>query len=239
MRGVVTSRQAAERLGVHLSRVHALIGSGALAATNVGGRWLIDADSLDSHAGLIAAGATGRPFTPRIAWAAAALCDGLDEELSSAERYRLRKRLTRAAHSRADTCALVRRWLSRRAQSVHRYRVGERDLARLLAADGVLATGISSALHYDLGLATGGSVDAYVTAGNHDKLVEEFCLIASERGNCTLRVSDFAPFHDSTAPRLIAGADLAEDTDARTRAAGCALIGAALSTMRPASRGTV
>ncbi|PQM44780.1 helix-turn-helix domain-containing protein [Mycobacterium talmoniae] len=229
---VVTAQQAAQRLGVHPSRVRALIAAGTLTATRAGSQWLVDADSLDRHADLVAAGATGRSFAPRIAWAAAALCDGLDDGLTSAERYRLRNRLAHAAIRDAHTCALVQRWLSRRAQSIHRYRVGERDLAQLLSTDNLLATGISTTTTYSIGLSTGGAADAYVSDQTRRELVEEFFLIESARGNLTLRVADAAPFGATTAPRLIAGADLAEDTDARTRAAGCELIAEALRAVR-------
>ena len=190
------------------------------------------ADSLDRHADLVAAGATGRPFVPRIAWAAAALCDGLDDGLTAADRYRLRSRLKHSVDRDADTCALVQRWMSRRADSVHRYRVGEGDLAQLLAVDGVLATGISAAAEYGLGLGTGGAADANVNGEVRLELVEKFFLIDSGRGNLTLRVTDHAPFGNAVAPRLTAGADLADDADARTRAAGCAVIEDALDAVR-------
>ena len=75
------------------------------------------------------------------------------------------------------------------------------------------------------------------------RLVADFFLIDSPQGNLTLRVLDLdalaatqivergahgATFTVRTTPRLIAGVDLADDTDARTRSAGCALINDAL-----------
>ncbi|WP_156720951.1 excisionase family DNA-binding protein [Mycobacterium sp. Root135] len=225
---VITTREAAQRLGVHASRVRALIAAGNLAATRAGNQWLVDADSLDRQADLVAAGATGRPFAPRIAWAAAALCDDLADGISSAERHRLRNRLVHATASTVDTCALVRRWLSRRAQSLHRYRIGERDLVELLEARGVTPTGISAADTYNLGLATGGAADAYVSEHTRRELEKTYVLIDSVRGNLTLRVTDAAIADLTKAPRLIAGVDLADDTDARTHAAGCRLISEAL-----------
>ena len=232
MADVTTTQLAANRLGVHPSRVRALIAAGTLTATRVGIQWLVNVDSLDRHADLVAAGATGRAFAPRTAWAAAALCDGLDDGLTPAERYRLRSRLTHAAIADNETCALVRRWLSRRAKSVHRYRVGERDLRTLLNASGVMATGISTAATYDLGLATGGAADAYVSERTRNALVKTHFLIESEQGNLTLRVTDTKTLNGAVAPRLIAGVDLADDTDVRTRAAGCRLITDALRAVR-------
>lgn len=229
---VVTTGQAAQLLGVHPSRVRALVASGALTATRSGTRWLIDADSLDRHADLVTAGATGRPFASHTAWAAAALCDGMDDQLRADDRYRLRNRLVHAGGAGANTCAQMQRWLSRRATSVHRYRIADRDLKALLVTDGVMATGISAADTYRLGLATGGSADAYVSDDTRRAVVDEFVLIDSERGNLTLRVTDADIHQAAVAPRLIAGVDLAEGTDARTHAAGCALIDQALSKLR-------
>jgi excisionase family DNA binding protein len=248
MSDVLTTAQVARRLGVHASRVRALIAAGRLTATRAGNQWLVDADSVDRHAGLVGAGATGRPFTARTAWAAAAMCDGLDGGLVASERYRLRNRLAHALNTPA-VCETVQRWLSLRAQAVHRYRIGARDIDDLLASGDVLPTGISAADGYGLGLASGGAAAAYVSAGTARRLVADFFLIGSPQGNLTLRVIDLdvlaatqivedgahgATFAVRTAPRLVAGADLADDTDARTRSAGCALINDALHTMKRA-----
>lgn len=237
----VTTTQAAQRLGVTTARARALIASGALAATRVGHQWLIDRDSLDRQRDLVAAGATGRSFAPRIGWAAAALCDGSPDGLAPDERYRLRYRLVGLEPASASACAQVQRWLSRRAQSVHRYRVGERDIETLLRTDGVMATGISAVATYGLGLGVGGSADAYVTDRTCRQLVRDFVLIDSARGNLTLRVIDTEALNHQildteVAPRLIVGVDLAEDTDARSRAAGCGLITEALRGVRPARK---
>lgn len=236
MSGVVTTQQAAQRLQVHPSRVRALIGAGALTATRAGDRWLIDADSLDRHADRIAAGATGRSFAPRTAWAAAALCDGLADRLNPTERYRLRSRLVHAGDTAGDTAAVVSRWLSRRARSMHHYRASDRDVADVLGSDGVMPTGISTAEVYGLGLGGGSAADAYVDEATRRRLEEQFVLIDSERGNLILRVLDSAVVvpRAPVAPRLIAGVDLAEDTDARTRASGAQLIDDALRALHAA-----
>lgn len=226
----VTTAQAAQRLGVNTSRVRTLIANGTLSATHTGSQWLIDPDSLDRHADLISAGATGRPFASRTAWAAAALCDGLPDGLKAQHRHRLYTRLIKANTNASDICALVRRWLSRRAQAVRRYRISEAALTELKVTPGVLLTGVSAADTYGLGLGTGGAADAYLNDQTHNELVENLFLIPSTQGNLTLRVTDTDQLTSDTAaaPRLIAGADLADDTDARTRAAGCSLINDAL-----------
>lgn len=45
---LITTRQAAERLGISPRRIRQLIKSGQLSATKAGRDWLIDSDSLDS-----------------------------------------------------------------------------------------------------------------------------------------------------------------------------------------------
>ncbi|AXO23670.1 DNA-binding protein [Mycobacterium avium] len=238
---MVTAAQAAERLGVNPSRVRALIAAGALTATRAGRQWLVDVHSIDRQYELTVAGATGRPFAPRIAWAAAALCDSQRDGLGPNERARLRRRLAGVDIKSSNTCAQVQRWLARRALSVCRYRIGERDITELLGANGVLATGISTVEAYDLGLGTGGFADAYVDERVHRKLVKDFILIDSARGNLTLRTTDSrlsdGVLESKVAPRLIAGVDLAEDTDARTRAAGCTLVSHALRAVHAPRRG--
>ena len=228
----VTTREAAQRLNVHRSRVRALIASGALRARRVGSQWLIDADSLDRQAALVGGNATGRSMSTRIAWATAALVDGLDDNLVATERYRLRRRLA----DTQPTVEMVQRWLSRRADDATRYRIGERDIDAVLCEDGVVSTGVSASDAYGLGLGTGGSGDAYVTGEVQDRLVRGYALIPSSRGNLTLRVMNSAWHLDSAttadgrrvAPRLIVGADLADDTDVRTQTAGRQLILSAL-----------
>lgn len=228
----LTTHEAAGRLNVHPSRVRALIQAGALRARRVGSQWLIDAESLDRQASLIAGRATGRSMSQRIAWATAAVVDGMADGLVASERYRLRRRL-------ADTDLSVetaQRWLSRRADVIARYRVGERDIADVVGHDDVVATGVSAAADYGLGLGTGGSGDAYVISRVRDRLVRDYSLIPSAKGNFTLRVVDqgwhllTAAARESrlVAPRLIVGVDLVEDADERTRSAGRRLISAAL-----------
>jgi excisionase family DNA binding protein len=45
---IIGTTEAAKRLGVNASRVRALIDSGRLKATKVGGAWLIDPKDLDA-----------------------------------------------------------------------------------------------------------------------------------------------------------------------------------------------
>lgn len=220
----LTTREAAERLGVNQSRVRALVAAGTLDARRVGTQWHIDAASVDRQAAFGRAAVVSRPMTARVAWAAAALADGQDVGwLAASERSRLRKRLAGAGR-----VELLQRWLTTRSTETLRFRVTEADLAALLDADGVVRTGVSAVNAYGLGLGTGGSGDAYVTREIADRLVRDYFLIEGRSGNLTLRIVDH-DFHlqtarvingDRAAPRLIVGVDLADGLDTRTRSVG-------------------
>lgn len=232
----LTTREAATRLGVSQARVRALINSGGLTARRVGTLWLIDAASVEHQRGLTTARANSRAMSPRIAWAAADLADGGTAAwLSATERSRLRRRL-----SSTTEVDVVRRWMIRRATSIHHYKVGPQDLTALLGDSRVVRTGISAVESYRLGLGTGGDADVYVRSENLVQLVRGYVLLPSSRGNLTVRVDD-GDLHPPAArmidshlvvPRLIAGADLADDTDARTRSAGRRLLAQVLQERR-------
>lgn len=223
----MTVREAAERLAVNESRVRALVSKGSLTGRRVGNQWLIDAADLDRRADLVRAGATSRSMSLRTAWAAAALADGNQTNwLASSERARLLARLARATKHQT-----FQRWLASRATRVQHYRCAVQDLDELLAQDGVVATGVSAATAYRLGLSTAGSADAYVDQAVADQLVDEFFLISAGktgRSNLTLRIVD-GDWHlraattvgnRRVAPRLIAAIDLLGSHDARSASAG-------------------
>ncbi|OLT50286.1 hypothetical protein BJF89_10250 [Corynebacterium sp. CNJ-954] len=229
----LTTHEAAARLDVSQARVRALINSGELTARHVSTFWLIDAASVEHQRGLTSAGANSRAMSPRAAWAAADLADGGPGAwLSATERSRLRRRL-----SSATEVDVVRRWMSRRASSIHHYKVGPQDLTALLTDSRVVRTGISAVESYHLGLGTGGDADVYVRSENLVQLVRGYVLLPSSRGNLTVRVDDVGLYRAAArtvddrlvVPRLVAGADLADDTDARTRSAGRRLLAQVLT----------
>lgn len=122
--------------------------------------------------------------------------------------------------------------MSRRATSIHRYKVGPKDLTTLLGDSRIVRTGISAVESYRLGLGTGGDADIYVSSEDLGQLVRGYVLLPSSRGNLTVRVDDGDLYRAAArtidgrlvVPRPIAGADLADDTDARTRSAGRRLL---------------
>jgi len=234
----LTTREAAARLGVTQTRARALAAAGTLTARRIGSQWLIDADSVDQQVALIGAGATSRAMASRIAWAASDLADGGRAAwLNAVERHRVRNRVAGAA-----SAPIVQRWFSARAGSTRSYAAGADDLEGILGDSDVVATGISAAAAYRLGLTNVGAGSAYVSATAVDRLVRDHYLVESGSGNLTLRLVDHE-LHLATArtidgrrvaTRLIVGVDLAEDADARTRAAGVDLIDRVLTEQRTA-----
>lgn len=64
--GVVTTKEAASRLGCSAAKVRAHVRSGHLEARRIGSQWVIDADALEEFQ--IAHVPVGRTFSSRIAW---------------------------------------------------------------------------------------------------------------------------------------------------------------------------
>ena len=64
-------REAANQLSVSPRRVRAMLQDGILRGDQIGGRWLVDASSLNA-----AGKPSGRPFSERVAWALIDLADG-------------------------------------------------------------------------------------------------------------------------------------------------------------------
>ncbi|WP_447003329.1 helix-turn-helix domain-containing protein [Saccharothrix isguenensis] len=230
-------REAAERLAVTPARIRALLEQGGLTGRRVGSQWIVDDDSVRSRLEM-AASTRGRPLSCRSAWSAAALLDGQATPwLASSERSRLRSRL--AGHD-GDGVDIHRWWMRKRA-SVARYRIAAADIAELIADEAVVAGGISAASSYDLGLSSADEAEVYIGGSDVPRLVDEFFLIASERGNLMLRVeASGLNWHQRTArtvdgvsvvPRLVVATDLLDGDDTRSRSAGARLLGDVLRPM--------
>src|SRR2546425_12084656 len=85
---------AARALGVSDRRVRALIRASALAAQQVGGRWLVSRADVEQRARR--SGRPGRPLGQRNAWALVARLSGGEwPELSPWDRSRLKRRLAK------------------------------------------------------------------------------------------------------------------------------------------------
>ncbi len=100
----------AERLGVSVQRVHAMLRAGELHGRNVSGVRLLD------EAQLLKPRKLGRPMSARIAWATILGARDVDW-LSPSERSRLCRRLHRP-HDHPTAAQLLVIWLATRAGSV-------------------------------------------------------------------------------------------------------------------------
>ncbi|MCA1712782.1 MAG: helix-turn-helix domain-containing protein [Actinobacteria bacterium] len=231
----MTVTQAAQHLGVNAARVRALVSSGALAGRRIGSQWVVDRGAIERRGQIVGAGGRSRSMSARVAWAAADLLDGGNAAwLATSERARLRSRL--AAHGAAGW-QTYSRWLASRQTSADRYRVGDGDIAAVLAADGVVATGASAASAYGLGLSAAGQAEAYADSATAAGLVDEFFLIRSTSGNLLLRTVDgdwhrrtaAAEQGRATAARLMVAVDLLDADDTRSRSAGRGLLAGLLA----------
>ncbi|MFD0203251.1 MULTISPECIES: helix-turn-helix domain-containing protein [Saccharothrix] len=229
--------EAAQRLGVTPARVRVLLKAGGLTGRRVGSQWVVDDDSVRRRLDVVAA-ARGRSLSRRAAWGAAVLLDGQATPwLASSERSRLRARLGRHATEGVD----VYRWWMRQRASAVRYRIAETDIAELIADRAVVGSGISAATPYDLGLSFAGEAEVYVGGSESDRLVEEYFLVESERGNLVMHVEDSGEdWHRRTArvvdgvsvvPRLVVAVDLLDSPDTRTSSAGARLLRELLDAM--------
>jgi hypothetical protein len=219
---LLTTQQAADRIGVSVRHLQRLVSGGDLVAI---GPDRIDADSVASWMAQ-RQGSRVRAWEEPTAWAAVALLEGRQAPwLGQAQRSRLR-----AALAAADSADLAVR--ARNRARVHRYHAHPRAL-RLVRRD-VIASGATEGIG---GLSAAPDLlDGYVIDGALHALVRRYRLEADPAGSVVLRetgrpgpvVTELArgPRH------VLAGLDLAGSTDARERAAGRRLLERALGTLR-------
>jgi excisionase family DNA binding protein len=228
---VLTVPQAAERLGLHPTRVRRLITSGDLSAQKLGRDWLIDVESLER---LRAADRPrGRPLAPAHAWAILWLASGEPQLQAMAADWlepwtisRLRRAMDRG------TWRLRLPLLRRRAQ-LATFSIQPADALRLLADRRLVATGASAAHVHGFGAMTTEVVEAYVAAGDGEPVRKLHRLTSDGRPNVRLHVIDGDwPFPPGSrhAPRIAVAADLAEGNDPRRREAGLTYLAERLGT---------
>jgi excisionase family DNA binding protein len=233
----VGTAEAAELLGASARRVRDLVASGGLAGTRIAGRWLVDADALEARVALPPLAI--RPMSMRVAWAAAAMADGIPAPwLAPSETSRLRRRIE--DHRRHPM--VWRGWLRGRGEVVDRLRLAETERAAFLADRRVVLTGISTARDHGLDLRSyGADDDVYVRPSEFPALQRAYGLVESERPNLTVRIAEVVDIVESpdfvgatarrgaatglwVVPTAIAAVDLLESADARSRQAAAGLL---------------
>ena len=219
---LMTTHQAADRLGVSVRHVQRLVSGGELVAV---GPDRIDANSVAQWAAL-GAGRRVRAWEEPTAWAAVALLEsGEAPWLGQAQRSRLRSAL--AGTTAAELAARTRN----RAQ-VQRYHAHPRALGRL--SRDVVPSGATEGV---AGLsAAADRVDGYVASDALARLEQRYRLDTDPAGTVTLRSTgmpmDVVATLAEGRRHVLAGLDLAGSTDPRERATGQRLLDRAVERLR-------
>ena len=224
---MLTVPQAAARLGVGEEQVRRLVRSGQLDATKVGQTVVIDDDAVDARARL--AVRPGRLLVPATAWGALWELSGERASwLSPADRSRLRARLRRYG---AEQLVAATRARAER----HGVRVLSAYRARVLAAEGVVLSGLTAAAAVGADVISAGEEDeAYCSTVTFTRLRDDYALTDRGQANLILRVPRFdLPLEGrERMPDAVVALDLAESSDVRTRRAGLELLRESLDRTR-------
>lgn len=220
MREVVTPREAAEVLGIHESRVRALIQRGELSADRAGRTLLIPRSALMALRGR--SRPRGRRLTAENAWALLALLAGEEPAwVSRSSRYRLKGR------ARDDAAWVVQALeQSEPRAAVQEWHLLAADVRALLEERPGVLTGISIASTFSaLVPSQRPEFDAYVDEQTLKRLVRRFRPVpggARLKRNVTLRVptNAWVLSHEPHAPMVVAAADLLDHPSERVRRTG-------------------
>jgi excisionase family DNA binding protein len=219
---LMTTQQAADRIGVSVRHVQRLVADGGIVAI---GTDRVDADSVAQWVAQ-RAGGRARAWEETTAWAAVALLEGTPAPwIGQAQRSRLRSTL-------ADVTAGDLAARTRNRAEVHRYYAHPRAVSHLTrdVVDSGTTRGIGGLT------AAKDRVDGYVDRSALRRLVQRYRIDPDPAGNVTLRATDAEL--DVVAElaqgkrHVLAGLDLAGSTDARERSAGHRLLERALERIR-------
>ena len=219
---LLTTQQAAERIGVSVRHVQRLVAGGDLEAI---GTDRIDADSVAQWLAQ-RQGRRLRAWEEPTAWAAVALLEGEPAPwLGQAQRSRLRSVLS-------GTTAMELAGRTRKRAEVRRFHAHPRALGHLTRD--VVESGSTQGVG---GLAAvTDRLDAYIDASALHRVVQRYRLGPDPAGNVTLRATDMAL--DVVAGladgrrHVLAALDLAGSTDTRERTAGHRILDRALAALR-------
>ena len=218
---LITTQQAAERLGVTVRHVQRLVSAGELVAI---GTDRIDAESVVQWLAQ-RGGSRVRAWEEATAWGAVDLLEGGSAPwLGQSQRSRLRAAL-------AGTGATELAARTRNRAEVLRFHAHPKAVSRLSGE--VVSSGAGDGVG---GLtAASDRVDGYVAAAGLDRLTARYRLESDPSGAVVLRATgmplDVVTELARGARHVLAGLDLAGSTDARERAAGSRILDRALGRM--------
>ena len=218
---VLSVSAVAERLGVTPPRVRAMIAEGILAASKVGGRWLVNVASVEKRQQ--ASVLPGRMFSPGRAWGLLWLAAGERPDwLSPSDISHLRRRL------REESLMKLAPRLRKRAV-IHNLRGHPSDLPRIATEQPLVKTGVTVAHQFGGDLAPEANfLEAYIPESLLLYLKKKYALQSGPRHNLVLHAIDAPwPFdeHIASAPKAVVALDLLESEDARLRRAGAEMLG--------------
>lgn len=186
--------EVAERMGVSIQRVHAMLHAGELDGRQVSRVWLLDESQLLKPRKL------GRPMASRIAWAGILGARGADW-LTPAERSRLSARLTRLRDD-PHPAQLLASWLAARAEPVN---VSAPEPEALFADPDLVPSGISDPRS---GMTGGRGSEFYAQPGTLQRVIRRHLLVEDPTGQVRLREAKVEL--EAPVPLLLVAADLAD-----------------------------
>lgn len=171
MPGLLSVRDAAQRLGVSSVAVRQQIAGGRLPAVKRGRDWWVDPRAVERMRRLPAR--SGRPLSAPLAWAILLLASG-DEEAADRvvqhPRYRARARAWLREHSLSEDAPRLRARAAPEEFDAH-----PSELRRIAARPDVLLTGASAGDLVGL-VGKPSAVEVYARAGQREAIVREHAL---------------------------------------------------------------
>ena len=224
----ITSRQAAEQLGVTQQRIQTLFAAGDVHGRMVAGRLVVE--SADIRARLARRPGRGRPLAARVAWGMLWELSGERAHwLGASERSRLCTNI-----SKLKTEEIVLR--ARRRATLHQYRILPTYVDRLAADAACIASGVSAASAVGADIVALGFAEVYTARSTRDRLVEQYAMVEGGNDadiNVNLHVMDddlkFLLNGRTHMPSAVVACDLMESPEPRTRRAGTLVLSDLLS----------
>ena len=224
----ITSRQAAEQLGVTQQRIQTLFTAGDVRGRMVAGRLVVE--SADIQARLARRPGRGRPLAARVAWGMLWDLSGESAHwLGASERSRLRTNVRKLT-----TEEVVLR--VRRRATLHQYRILPTYVDRLAADAACVPSGVEAASAVGADIVAVGFAEVYTARSTHDRLVTQYAMVEGGNDadiNVNLRVLEddliFLLNGRTHMPSAVVACDLMESPEPRTRRAGTLILSDLLS----------